>query len=70
MTTRKEKIFRMTPENEERTIVLIQYAHKAGYISNPTFQEFMEFTIRCADAVLEQDFKGRTPTEQRRRPII
>ncbi len=68
MTKPRKKLFRLTSENGQRTNVLTQYAYKAGYIAKPSFQEFMEFSIRCADAVLQQDSQERTATRQKRRP--
>lgn len=55
----REKLFRLTPGEEGTVNNLVSYAHKAGYIAKPTFQELMVFAIRCAYAYLKQDYDQR-----------
>lgn len=65
----KEKIFRLTPDQELRVNYLVQYAKKSGHITKASFQEFMLFAVQCADKVLE-DYHTENSTTSRRRPVI
>lgn len=72
VSQKKEKLFRLTPDDETRVNALIQYAYKSGFIPKPSLQEFMEFAIQCADSLLEKHHSQSQGTQgaHRRRPII
>ncbi|MBA7685059.1 hypothetical protein ES703_93474 [subsurface metagenome] len=55
----KDKIFRLKPEEDAQLPSLIEFAHKAGYITKPTLQEFMVFCINCAFTRLKGDYEAR-----------
>lgn len=65
----KDKIFRVTSEDDTRINYLIQYAYKSGHIAKPTLQEFMVFSIRCANDLLQEHYKEGEP-KPRRRAIV
>lgn len=54
-----EKIFRLKPEEDEKLPKLIEYAHKAGYLTKPSFQEFMIFCINCTYTRLKDEYEQR-----------
>ena len=65
----KEKLFRLTPDDDARVNFLIQYAHQSGHIAKPSLQDFMVFSIQCADAVL-QDHHGDSGDARPRRTVV
>lgn len=54
-----QKIFRLLPEEDAQLPDLIQFAYKAGYITKPSFQEFMVFCINCAFTRLKGEYEAR-----------
>ncbi len=58
----KEKLFRLKEEEDAKLPQLIEFAHRAGYLKKPSFQEFMIFSINCAYTRLKEEYersKGR-----------
>jgi len=62
----KEKIFRLTPQEESVVNDLIQYAYKTGAIEKPTFQDFMRFAIHKSHSALKEDWDAKKETHHRR----
>jgi len=56
------KSFRLMPSEDAKLPKLIEYAHKAGYLTKPSFQEFMLLALNCAYTRLKDEYekkKGR-----------
>lgn len=51
-----QKAFRLTAEENEKLTQLIEYAYKAGYISEPSFQKYIIFALNCAYTKMKEDF--------------
>lgn len=55
----KDKIFRLKPEEDAKLPKLIEFAHKAGYLAKPSFQEYMMFCLNCAFTRLKEEYELR-----------
>lgn len=62
----KDKIFRLTPQEESVVNDLIQYAYKIGAIEKPTFQDFMRFAIQKGYSALKEDWDAKKEPHRRR----
>ncbi len=49
-----QKKFRLKKEEDARLDALISYAHKAGYIGEPSIQQYMIFALNCAFGFMQE----------------
>ena len=53
----KEKIFRLTEEEDQKLEDLVKLCHKMAFIKKATVQDFMIFAINCARAYCKQAYE-------------
>lgn len=53
----KDKMFRLSEEDDARLPKLIEIAYRLGVIKKRSFQEYMIFALNCAYAHVKQEYE-------------